>query len=168
MSERMTLAALVLSAAGLVGIVSFEGYSGTAAAPVSGDKPTLGFGTTTHADGSPVLAGEKTTPPRALERAMQDVRRFEGALRRCVAVPLHQYEYDAFLSFAYNVGDGAFCRSRLVARLNAGDYRGACDELLSWRYFRGDDCSQAENRSLCGGIWTRRQTERRRCLGEFQ
>ena len=47
-----------------------------------------------------------------------------------VKVPLHQHEYDAFISFSYNVGSGAFCRSTLVRRLNDGDYQGACTELL--------------------------------------
>ena len=46
------LAALSLSAAGLVGIALHEGYSDKAIIPVPGDKPTIGFGSTTRADGS--------------------------------------------------------------------------------------------------------------------
>jgi lysozyme len=166
MSQRMLLAALSLSAAGLVGVVVQEGYSDSAIIPVPGDVPTIGFGTTRRADGSPVRIGDKTTPPQALARALQDVRKFEGALRKCVTAPLHQYEYDAYVGFAYNVGEAAFCGSTLVKRLNAGDYAAACAEILRWKSYQGRDCSKPEHARLCGGLWTRRQAEYRQCLGD--
>lgn len=157
---------LALSAVALVGIVLTEGYSDKAIVPVPGDKPTIGFGSTTRPDGSAVRLGDKTTPPQALARAMQDVQRFEGALRQCVTVPLHQYEYDAYISFAYNVGAGAFCQSTLVGKLNTHDYAGACAEILRWRYFQGKDCSLGVNQ--CAGIWLRRNAEYKLCLGAGQ
>lgn len=166
MKSRMLVASLALSAAGLVGIVAHEGYSDGAIIPVPGDVPTLGFGSTRRADGSPVRLGDKTTPPAALARALDDVRQFEGALKECVTAPLHQHEYDVLVSFSYNVGSAAFCGSTLVKKLNAGDYPGACDELLKWRRFQGRDCSAPENARLCGGLWTRRQHEWRQCLGD--
>lgn len=163
--SRMLVAALSLSAAGLVGVVVHEGYSDSAIIPVPGDVPTLGFGTTRRPDGSAVQLGDKTTPPQALARALQDVRRYEGALRQCVTVPLHQHEYDAYVSLAYNIGEAGFCGSTLVRRLNAGDYAGACGEILRWRRYQGRDCSRPEHQRLCGGVWTRRQAEHRQCLG---
>jgi lysozyme len=55
------------------------------------------------------------------------VAKFEGAVKQCVTVPLAQYEYDAYISLAYNIGPTAFCGSTLVRLLNAGDYEGgAC------------------------------------------
>lgn len=161
--RRLAPVYLALSAAALVGIVATEGYSDKAIIPVPGDKPTIGFGSTTRADGSPVQMGDKTTPPKALARALQDVQTFEGALRQCVTVPLHQHEYDAYISFAYNVGPAAFCDSSLVKKLNALDYAGACAEILRWRYFQGKDCSLGVNQ--CGGIWLRRNAEYKLCLG---
>lgn len=50
----------------------------------------------------------------------------------CIKVPVSQNEYDAYLDFTYNVGVGAFCKSTLNKKLNAGDYEGACKELLKW------------------------------------
>lgn len=158
---RSTLAALALSAAGLVGIVSLEGYSERAIIPVPGDAPTNGFGST----GADIKLGDRTTPPQALARALGDVQRFEKSLKQCVTVPLAQYEYDAYVSLTYNVGDGAFCRSTLVRKLNAGDYAGACDEILRWRFFQGKDCSLPMYQRLCGGLWARRQQEARLCAG---
>jgi GH24 family phage-related lysozyme (muramidase) len=111
---------LTLSAAALVGIVLHEGYTDRAVIPVKGDVPTIGFGTTTG-----VKLGDTTTPPKALARALTDVQQFEGALKQCVTVPLAQHEYDALVSFSYNVGSRAFCQSTLVRKLNAEDYAGS-------------------------------------------
>lgn len=124
---RITLAALTLSAAGLVAVVSSEGYTDRAIIPIPGDVPTIGFGTTEN-----VRMGDRITPPVALGRALSDIAKFEGAIKRCVTVPLHQYEYDAYTNLAYNIGGTAFCNSTLVKKLNAGDYAGACAEISRW------------------------------------
>ena len=121
----------------------------------------IGFGTTTG-----VKIGDTTTPPKALARALTDVQQFEGALKQCVTVPLAQHEYDALVSFSYNVGSRAFCQSTLVRKLNAEDYAGACAELLRWRFFQGKDCALPANARLCGGLATRREAEYRQCIGE--
>lgn len=150
-SSRTRVAALLLSAAGLVGLVVHEGYSDRAIIPIPGDVPTIGFGTT---DG--VKMGDTITPPQALQRALTDVSKFEGALKRCVKVPLHQYEYDAMVQLAYNIGGTAFCNSTVVRRVNAGDYAGACDAFLMWDRSVG---------KVVRGLQLRRQAERRLCLG---
>ena len=158
---RRTVAGLSLSAAALVGILLHEGYTDRAVVPVKGDVPTIGFGATTG-----VKLGETTTPPKALARALADVQQFEGALKQCVTVRLAQHEYDALVSFSYNVGSHAFCQSTLVKKLNAEDYAGACSELLRWRFFQGKDCALPANARLCGGLAKRRETEYRQCIGE--
>jgi lysozyme len=174
--NRMWLAALVLSAAGLVGIAVDEGYTSNAVPdPMKGTKvPTLGFGTT---DG--VRMGDTTTPVKALQRKLVDVQRFEGALKTCIKVPLHQHEYDAFVNLAYNIGPGksgvadGFCEAKrggpstLVQRLNASDYVGACDAILMWRRVGDVDCSAPGNKT-CSGLWDRRQRLHRQCLGQMQ
>lgn len=162
--ERLMPISLALSAAALVGLALTEGYTDRAIQPLPGDKLTIGFGSTTRLDGNPVQMGDKTTPPEALARALRDVQRFEGVLRQCVAVPLYQHEYDAFVSLAYNIGPAAFCGSTLVKKLNAGDYAAACGEILRWRFFQGRDCAMPN--SGCAGLATRRQAEHRQCLGE--
>jgi lysozyme len=148
---RNTVAALALSAAALVGILTHEGYSERAYIPVPGDVPTIGFGTTTG-----VKLGDKITPQKAVARALHDVNRFEGAIKQCVRVPLHQHEYDAYVSLSYNIGSGAFCGSTLVRKLNAQDYAGACAEILKWDKFKGQPLA---------GLTKRRQQEYAQCLG---
>lgn len=148
--NRIKLASLGLSAAALVGIATFEGYSPTTYLDIVG-IPTIGFGTT-HG----VKPGDKTDPVKALQRKLSDVQKFEGAIKQCVKVPLHQYEYDAYLSLAYNIGSGAFCSSTLVKKLNAEDYAGACREILRWNRAGG---------KVVRGLSIRREKEYRTCIG---
>jgi lysozyme len=152
--DRVKLSALVLSATALVGIAVHEGYKDTAYIPVPGDVPTIGFGTT-----GGVKMGDKITPPQALIRALQDVQKFEGALKQCVKVPLHQHEYDAYISLSYNIGSGAFCKSTLVKKLNAQDYAGACKEILRWDNFQGKPLK---------GLTIRREREYQQCISGSQ
>ncbi len=149
MTHRTNFAVLTLSAAGLVGIVVSEGYTDRAVIPVPGDVPTIGFGTTEG-----VKMGDKITPPRALERALLDVTKFEGAVKKCVKVPLTQGEYDAYTSLTYNIGSTAFCSSTLVRKLNSGDYAGACAEISRWDKFQG---------ASLPGLTARRARERVMC-----
>lgn len=161
---RTLIASLVLSAAGLIGIAVNEGYTDGAIIPTKGDRPTLGFGTTTRPDGSPVQMTDRTNPVEALRRKARDLQKFEGALKMCVKVPLYQHEYDAYVDMAYNIGSGAFCSSTMVRRLNAGDYQGACDAIIMWKRVGQQDCSIPGNR-ICWGLWQRRIATHQKCLG---
>jgi lysozyme len=172
--NRSLIAVLALTAAGLVGIAVDEGYTSHAVPdPVKGVKvPTNGFGST----GKDITMRSTTTPPKALARLLTDVQHFEGALKQCVTVPLHQYEYDAYVNLAYNIGRGksgvadGFCESKrggpstLVQRLNTYDYKGACDAILMWRKVGHVDCSAPGNRQ-CPGLWARRLRLHKQCLG---
>jgi lysozyme len=159
----MAIAALSLSAAGLVSLAIQEGYTDRAIIPVLGDKPTLGFGMTERPDGSPVQMGDRTNPVEALQRTLAWVQRGEAQFKRCVTAPLHQAEYDLYLDHMYNIGVGAFCSSTMVKRLNAGDYVGACNQFPQWKRAGKTDCSVPGNR-ICPGLWTRRLEAQQKCL----
>ena len=152
---RPAIAALTLSAAGLIGIAISEGFEPVARPPVPGDVPTGGFGST-RAEAGPMRAGERIDPVRGLILLQRDASEAERAVKRCAPVPMHQHEYDAFVSLAYNIGENAFCKSTLVRKLNAGDYAGACREILKWDKFRGQPLR---------GLTMRRQAEYRQCTG---
>lgn len=150
--NRNPVIALVLSAAALVGIALSEGYSDQAIIPIKGDVPTVGFGSTEG-----VKMGDRTTPVKALARALQDIQKYEGAVKKCVKVPLYQYEYDAYISLSYNVGTGNFCKSTLVKKLNQEDYSAACKEILRWDRAKG---------KVIPGLTARRQKEYQECIGQ--
>lgn len=155
MKARLAIAALSLSASALVGIAVHEGYRGEAYIPVAGDRPTLGFG-----DAQGVQQGDKTTPVRALIRLNDQVEAFQKELRACIGdVPMHQHEWDAIVSWSFNVGSEAACRSTLVSLLRSGDYLGACKQLLRWDRFKG---------KRLPGLTKRRAEEYRQCIGDQQ
>lgn len=147
---RIAVAALGFSASALVGIATWEGYRGDAYDDGVGVQ-TIGFGST-HG----VKKGDKTDPVRALIRLHQDADAFAQTVRSCAPVPMHQHEFDAFVSLAYNIGPTAFCGSTLAKKLNAGDYAGACAEIKRWNRAGG---------KVMGGLVKRRAAEYRQCMG---
>lgn len=150
-NKRQAVAALVISASTLVGIAIHEGYVGKTYLDAVG-VPTIGFGETKG-----VKPGQTTTPERALVQLLKSADEHAKGMISCIKVPLAQNEYDAYLSFTYNVGVGAFCRSTLVKKLNSQDYDGACAELLKW--------DKAGGKTL-PGLTRRRQEEFKTCSGK--
>jgi len=172
--SRTTVAALTLAASTLVGIALREGYTDNTVIPVPGDVPTKGFGTTKHADGTPVRMGETTTPPRALVDLLRDADKFAQAVRRCAPVPMYQREFNAYVSLTYNIGEGAFCNSSIPTKLLAFNYEAACKTILDFNKMR--DCTkpkvvdQRTGRLVCPlvevrGLTLRRQAEYQECIG---
>lgn len=92
------------------------------------------------------------------------LRGFEAAVNKAVRVPLKQYEYDALVIFAYNVGTGSegFCGSTLVKLLNAGEPQKAVAQFCRWRFTRDKKGNKVESKNLKA----RRALERRIFLGE--
>lgn len=158
-NPRIAISALTLSAAGLVSIALSEGYEPVAKPPIAGDSPTNGFG---QKDG--VKLGEKTTPVRALVQLLASSNKYEIGIKRCVKVPLYQYEFDAILSASYNLGTANVCGSGFVKRFNAGDYEGGCkgmathpDGSPAWSNFQGRYLQSLQDRRI---------RERDFCLGK--
>ncbi len=82
----------------------------------------------------------------------QDLARFErGVARLCPAASNSQSQFDALVSFAFNVGLGNLQRSSIRMRYNRGDVEGAADAFLMW--------TKAAGRVL-PGLVKRRQDER--------
>lgn len=161
---RMAVAALTLSAAALIGKVVSEGYVGEAMIPTKNDRPTLGFGSTFHADGRPVKLGDKTDPVRALITVQAHVAREEAIFRRSLeGARLHQAEYDLYMDWVYQYGTGAWSRSSMRRHILSGEYRKACDALLLYKFSGGYDCSIPGNR-VCAGVWTRQLERHRKCV----
>lgn len=117
-----------LSSRGLELIQRYEGLRLQAYHDAVG-IPTIGYGSTRG-----VQMGDEITETQALELLEADCERFEDAVRELVDVSLNQHQFDALVSFAFNVGRGAFARSTLLRLLNAGNYRGAANQFRRWVY----------------------------------
>lgn len=148
---------LYLSAGALAAIAGFEGYRATAYNDGVGVQ-TIGYGTTRYASGQVVRAGDKITPDRALIELAANADKFQVELRKCLAgVPFYQHEWDAIVSWAYNIGTAKACGSTAAARFRAGDYAGGC-EAMTWYNRAGGRYSQ--------GLANRRSAEYLMCIGE--
>ncbi|GHB90078.1 lysozyme [Providencia stuartii] len=90
-----------------------------------------------------------------LEKDLSKVRKGVDPL---IKVDIDDNTRAAIYSFAYNVGTGAFARSTMLKKLNAGDIAGACNELKRWTYAGGKEWK---------GLITRREIENAVCLGKF-
>ncbi|WP_418131461.1 glycoside hydrolase family protein [Variovorax sp. 278MFTsu5.1] len=166
---RIAVASLALSAAGFIAIVGSESYTSTAVVPTKGDRPTVGFGSTFHENGAPVKLGDTTTPVRALVKAQAHIGKEEAVFRASLdGVSLSQAEYDTYMDWVYQYGSGNWIKP-LSPRtwLLKGDYAGACEALLNWRYAAGYDCSTMVNgqpNKRCYGVWTRQLERYTKCM----
>lgn len=156
---RVAVAMLVLAASTISGIAGFEGFRDTAYIPVKGDVPTIGFGSTKG-----VKMGDRITPDRALRRLVDEVdSEYAQGVRRCVKVPLTNYEFGAYISLSYNIGVPAFCRKaapgkppNLIDLINAERYAEACARIEAFVYSGGRKLNglvkrRAEERAICEG-----------------
>ena len=103
--------------------------------------------------GPELKPGQTFTDEQCLAQLEADLAKHAIALD-CVRVPLTDGQKAAFLSFAFNVGNGAFCGSTLVRKANTGDMPGACAELSKWVYAGGKQLP---------GLVKRRSAERAMC-----
>lgn len=106
---------------------------------------TIGYGHT----GDDVKPGMKITLFDADELLRKDVNRFENAVRKLCPVTT-QNQFDALVSFAFNLGEGALKESTLRRKHNDGDYAGAATEFLRWNKAGG---------KVLSGLTKRRQAE---------
>ena len=88
---------------------------------------TIGYG---HTEG--VSAGMTCTSEQADAWMAEDLRVAELAVDISVRVTLNQNQYDALVSFTFNVGSGNFENSTLLKKLNLSDYIGASAQFPIW------------------------------------
>lgn len=80
------------------------------------------------------------TEQEALDILRADVARTEKAVSSAVTVDLRQHEFDALVSLAFNIGTGAFGKSTLLKKLNAGRYEEVPTEMRKWVRAGGKRC----------------------------
>ncbi|NMG56802.1 glycoside hydrolase family protein [Aromatoleum aromaticum] len=170
---RIAVAALSVSAAGfLIPLATSESYVGTAMIPTKNDRPTVGFGSTFHEDGTPVKLGDKTTPVRALVKLQAHVSKEEAIFQKSLpGASLHQAEYDLYMDWVYQYGTGRWSTSSMRRHVLAGEYHAACDALLRYKLSGGSNCSDPKNWGRggdCKGVWTRQLARHAKCIAAQQ
>lgn len=98
--------------------------------------PTIGYG---HV----VMAHEQDqfalgiTQAEATELLRKDVGIAERAVLRLISVPLTDGQFDALVSFTFNLGAGALQRSTLRRKVNRGEHESILAELMKWVWAAG-------------------------------
>lgn len=81
--------------------------------------PTIGYGNTFYRDGTKVTMNDKCITEEEATELLKDIsKKFENFINRKVTKPLLQNQFDALVSFVYNVGTGNFENSTLLKRIN--------------------------------------------------
>lgn len=116
---------------------------------------TIGVGHTSAAGDPKVTKGLKITAAQSDEILSRDLAGVEKTINRAIKVPLNQNEFDALVSFVFNVGGAAFRNSSLLRKLNAGDRQGAADQFLVW-----NKITKGGKKVVLDGLTRRRKEER--------
>lgn len=131
-------------------IKEFEGFRAEPYLCPAG-KLTIGYGTT----GMAVKPGMKVTPAEAERLLRNNLREAEFHITTLVKVPLTQNQFDALVSFAYNVGTGSFGTSTLLKELNAGNYDAIPAQLKRWNKAKGKELAGLTRRRAAeAALWS--------------
>jgi lysozyme len=114
----------------------------------SGRNPiwTIGWGHTKTAKQGMVI-----TMAQAIALKKQDLVEHENSVKKYIAVPLRQGQFDALVSLSYNLGSAKFGKSSVVKAVNKNDFETAKKEQLKW--VRG------EGNKVLDGLKARRSAE---------
>jgi lysozyme len=140
-------------------VAGFEGLRQTVYADPVG-IPTVCFGSTKGLTKD--MVGKVTfTRPECDALLVEEIVEHEQRVRACLKNPdsLPAGVYEASVSFAFNVGTGAFCASTMKRLLDAANWRAACDQLPKWNKAR-----KLGVLITLPGLTKRRAVERERCL----
>lgn len=129
--DLVTGSSMTTSQAGINLITSFEDLELKAYLCPAGVW-TIGFGTTVYPDGTKVKKGDKCTAEQAKAYFAYDLKRFETAVNSGLTILVNQNQFDALVSLTYNIGETAFKKSTLLAKLNKGDLKGAAEQFSVW------------------------------------
>lgn len=134
----------------------------------SAGLPTIGVGHLLTQDelssesieisGVSVPYADGLTDQQVLDLLSQDLSRFEKAVNETITVSLSQNQFDALVSFSFNVGVNAFRESTLVKMLNQGQYEEVPDQLRRWVKSGGKKVQ---------GLVNRRENEIKRWNGDL-
>jgi lysozyme len=133
-------------------VYGLEGFDEVARLDTLSKPPvwTIGHGTT-RINGEPVRQGMTCTKAEADAWAMADMATDASFILKQVRVALTDRQLAALISFCYNIGDGNFERSGVLASLNKGRYQEAADQLPDYDHAGGQEIA---------GLMSRRNREK--------
>lgn len=118
---------------------------------------TIGYGHTSMAGDPKVTPGMKITQQEAEDILVRDLVKYEAAVQKALTRSPTQPQFDAMTSLCFNIGQGAFAKSSIAKKFNAGDVQGAADAFLLYNKAGG---------KVLQGLVNRREDERKHFLKE--
>jgi lysozyme len=119
-------------------------------------RDVIGVWTVCYGETRGIRKGMTFTRAECDEQFSDGLVEFERGMRKCLLRPddIPIKPYIAFMSLSYNIGVGAFCKSSIAARANAGDYRDACNRIPAFnkaggRVIRGLVVRRADEQKFC-------------------
>lgn len=140
--------------AGIDLIKSFEGCRLKAYPdPATGGEPyTIGWGLTSAAGIIKVTPGLRITQEQADAYLVQSLSKYEEAVSKALKVAPTANQFSACVSLCFNIGPGAFAKSSVARKFNAGDMAGAAKSFLLWNRAAG---------KVMAGLTRRREAEKK-------
>ena len=117
-------------------VTHYEGFYPTRYICPAG-VPTIGIGHAIRKIEEPKYATVSLSKDEALDLLKVDLYEAEASVSRLIRVTLEDYQFDALVSFVFNLGGGALQRSTLRSRLNRLEYLAAAEEFPKWCYGGG-------------------------------
>lgn len=141
---------MITSPSGIRLIQSFEGLKLQAYLD-GGGVPTIGYGTIIYPTGKRVKMGDICTLVEANQYLQFKIAEFEKAINKLVTVTISQNQFDALVSFVYNIGITQFNTSTLLKKLNENNFHAASEQFPRWN---------KDNGKVIAGLTKRRNQER--------
>ncbi len=179
-AARALVATLTLSAAGFASWKASEGDGPTRVqtdgvvvhlpyVPTKDDVPTIGHGSTRYEDGTQVRLTDKPITRQRAEQLARNLHTEEESRFKASLPDVYLYpgEFDLYTDFVGQYGIGNWRKPQSPRTwLLQGDYVGACNALLAWRFQAGRDCKLPQNWGPkgCKGVWTRQHKRHADCM----
>lgn len=135
---------------GIALIKTYEGFVGRLYQDSAGYS-TIGYGHRITPEESSLFT-HAIDQSQAEQLLIQDLQQYEQGVSQSVHVPLTQHQFDALVSFTYNVGISHLQQSTLLKKLNEGKYHEVPQEFKRWHYANGQSMA---------GLVKRREAEAR-------
>lgn len=111
--------------------------------------PTIGYGSTFYLNGEKVSMYDSEISETFASELLENVLNyFAKKVDNIIKVSLNQNQFDALVSFTYNIGIGAFTKSTLITKLNIADFQGASKEFVRWNKANGKVLKGLTNRRI--------------------
>ena len=140
-----------ISAEGLSLIKKFEGCE-LKAYRCAANVLTIGYGTIKN-----VTEGMEITQEEAETLLQEEMHEYEGYINDMVKVPLEQHQFDAMVSWVFNLGSGNLSSSTLLKKLNNSEYDEVPAQIRRWNKAGG---------KVLDGLIRRREAEAKMFLNQ--